>query len=255
MKELNHISAETLISYKEMFEYVHNKHGKNYKKSLEELTQLKKQAIDFFEVKIKELVEYSNKCTPKPSSELINVMQQVGKGSQKDNDLHQAAFYSAIGNEGAAKQQHLKNMLNDTEILYSIEINKLKHKLMSKSESECFGAVGGGVFAKKSEEAVYLTLDLWRQKYQGFSNTDAASFLLDIVNEKRAELNSEISNSRNTNNTPMLEISDIKSLTLWIGALKALINGKPIPKRARKCIQNYYDNYYLNDTYYFPNLT
>lgn len=250
MKELSQISAETLISYKEMLEHVHNKHGKNYKKALDELIQLKEESIDFYKENIKKLVEYSSKCTPKLLSEIVSVMQQVGKGNQKDNDLYQAAFYSAIGNENAAKQQHLKNVLHDTEIIYSREINELKHKLASKLESEGFGAVGGRVFAKKSEQPVFLALDLWRVKYQGNTNVSAANLLLDVVNEKIAELNQAISISRSTRNTPMLEISEPETIAAWIGGLNKLINNKPFPKKARKCIKDYYVNYYLKDKYF-----
>jgi hypothetical protein len=249
-KELNHVSRETLASYKEMFVHLQEKHGCNYEEAIEELIYLRADAAKYYEIKVQELVEYSSHCTPKSGGELIKVMQNIGEEKQKDSDLYQAAFYSAIDNRSMAKAQHMKNALHDQDIIYSEEIKKYEQKIQARTDAQIYGSDGGKVFSRKSEELVFIALDLWRIKYQSRTNIEAANLLLNIINEKVAELNQAISISRTTRNTPMLEISEPETIAAWIGGLNKLINNKAFPKKARKCIKDYYVNYYLKDQFF-----
>lgn len=250
MKELIYVSNRTLATYKKLFDYLKEKHGSNYEEALDELKLFKAKNTKFYSDKVKELVQYSSQFPSKTAEELIEVMRGLGKENHKDLGLQQAAFLSAIDNPRMAEIQHMNNILHDQEIIYCNEMNKYEQKIQAKKDAQINGADGGRVFSRKSEELVFIALDQWRIKYQNDTNIAAANKLFNVINEKIEELNQAISISRTTRNTPMLEISEPETIAAWIGGLNKLINKNPFPKKARKCIKDYYVNYYVKDKYF-----
>jgi len=241
-----------LLGYQNMFDRLLKTLESDYSGAIKELENIMATELKFFSEKFDEKLKKSKKTNYKNHLESIKILNNaVHDDSPTNLALTQAAFYTAIGNTTLAKEQHLKNYHHDSDLIFNAMMQRFNQELFLQNSAKKCGYNGGSKFAKKSEEAVFLALDLWRKDYQSLTNKQASRLLFDVINKKIDELNKNISSSRNTDYTVMSNLVSPDTIALWIAAYKRLIDEKPLVKKTRHCIQQYFDMHHKTNTYHF----
>lgn len=251
MNDLKYTTQSMLNKYEVLWKKVRKKHGDNLEQALEEIIELENDEISLFSKLVDEDIKLSEQKVYKTKTASLDILLAANQQkNQAKSELSQAAFFRAIKAFDMAKNAHMDHLLHDTRIIFGKIKNDLKNECENQSKSRNDGSEGGDIYAKKSEDAVYLALELWLICYQNHSIRRASNLIVEKVNTKIIELNINISRSQYTSNTPIPPATEY-TVSTWVSAFKHHINQTPKDVDPRKCIKFYYDNYFLNDKLYF----